>query len=181
VSQVPELLNQGTLLLNLTTLADIMLGKVDTWDHPAIRQLNPTLVALLPHQNVTVVLSTSMSSVTSILVQTLGNISKPFADALVGGIFPVESTGRVLWADDVAATLDGNSYTLGVWPQVPIIERRYIGFADFTNGGGERLSASARTIASALSDYLDRPFTSVIINGSCLTSPPSGVVSRISR
>ena len=39
-------------MLNLTTLADIMLGTVDTWDHEAIRYLNPTLP--LPSAPITV-------------------------------------------------------------------------------------------------------------------------------
>jgi hypothetical protein len=81
--QLPEVLNRGSLLLNLATLADIYLGTVDTWDHAAIRDLNPELASLLPNKNITVVLSTSTPSVTSILIQTLSSASLAFRDAMV--------------------------------------------------------------------------------------------------
>jgi ABC-type phosphate transport system substrate-binding protein len=201
--QLPEVLNRGSLLLNLATLADIYLGTVDTWDHAAIRDLNPELASLLPNKNITVVLSTSMPSVTSILIQTLSSASQAFRDSMVrthgervhrvgeltpcctwrqvDASFPVERTGRVLWADDVAAALDENAYTLGVWPQLPIVERRYIGFADLINARGERVSASAESVASAVKDYRDQPFTSVLINGSAPLWLALGLMALNSR
>jgi hypothetical protein len=53
--QVPELVGKGTLLLDLSIVADVMLGTVDNWNHSAIRALNPTLAHLLPNQPIMVV------------------------------------------------------------------------------------------------------------------------------
>jgi hypothetical protein len=73
----------------------------------------------------------------------------------------------VVRVDDVASELDDSPYRLAVWPQEPIRTRRYLGFADLINVRGVRVSASAATIASSLSDYRELPFTSSLTNGSC--------------
>jgi phosphate transport system substrate-binding protein len=77
---LPQLQMMAPLALNLSTLADIYLGTVDTWDHPAIRELNPDLQSLLPAQPIIVALPNGDDKATRILIQTLSAASQTFRD-----------------------------------------------------------------------------------------------------
>ena len=76
--QIPGLVGKGALVLNLTTLADILLGTVDTWNHAAIRELNPTLASLLPSAPITVTLPGQNPVVMHILTKSLRAASALF-------------------------------------------------------------------------------------------------------
>jgi hypothetical protein len=77
---VPELVGKGSLLLNLTTVADIMLGLVDNWNHSAIRELNPALAQYLPNAPIIVVTPTGAPTVMLLLTQALSQASESFRD-----------------------------------------------------------------------------------------------------
>ena len=77
-AQLPELVGHGTLVFNLTTLADIMLGHVDNWNHSAIRELNPTLVDYLPNQPITVVTPIGAPTVMLVFTEALSQASPEF-------------------------------------------------------------------------------------------------------
>src|SRR5581483_4808824 len=63
----------GALVLDGPTLADIFLGKVATWDDPAIRKLNPTVK--LPSQAIAVVHRSDGSGTTFIFSDYLSKVS----------------------------------------------------------------------------------------------------------
>jgi hypothetical protein len=77
-SQLPEVLGKGTLVFNLTTLADIMLGIVDKWDHPAIRELNPALASYLPSQFITAVVPGSTPLILQVFLKSMRDASELF-------------------------------------------------------------------------------------------------------
>jgi hypothetical protein len=76
--QIPGLVGKGALVLNLTTLADILLGTVDTWNHAAIRELNPTLASLLPSAPITVALPGQTPLILQVLIKSLRAASALF-------------------------------------------------------------------------------------------------------
>ena len=55
-------LGGALLTLNLTVIADIMLGVIDNWQHPTIVQLNPDLV--LPNAPIVVVVPSTPCEIT---------------------------------------------------------------------------------------------------------------------
>jgi len=89
--QVPSIAEKATLVLNLTTLADILLGNVDNWNHSAIRALNPDLLPHLPNATITVVLPVGVTGediVTLILTEALSAVSTPFRKAVLQPLQP---------------------------------------------------------------------------------------------
>ena len=68
-----EGIQSGQLVLDGTTLADIYLGKVKTWDAPEIKKLNPTLT--LPTAAITVVRRSDGSGTTFLWTNYLSKVS----------------------------------------------------------------------------------------------------------
>jgi phosphate transport system substrate-binding protein len=84
IYQVPGV---STLLkLNGPVLADIFLGKITTWNDPAITQLNPGIS--LPHLSITVIHRSDGSGTTGIFTQYLTQVS-PEWKAAVGASYNV--------------------------------------------------------------------------------------------
>jgi hypothetical protein len=81
---VPGLVNQGTLVLDLATIANITLGSITTWNHEDIRALNPTLANLLPNASITVVIPTDGSApvVRDMFAKSMCAASSLFASAV---------------------------------------------------------------------------------------------------
>lgn len=65
-------------MLDLATVADIMLGTVDNWNHTAIRALNPSLKEHLPNASITVVTPTDDPSTMELFTQALSGASALF-------------------------------------------------------------------------------------------------------
>ena len=78
---MPELVGQGSLLLNLTVLADILLGTIDTWNDTAIQELNPDLGELLPADLITIL--NYDDDALSVVFAALANVSQEFAFAVI--------------------------------------------------------------------------------------------------
>jgi ABC-type phosphate transport system substrate-binding protein len=76
--QVPELVGKGTLVLDLSIVADVMLGTVDNWNHSAIRTLNPTLAHLLPNQPIMVVTPLGSSIAMQLMTESLSGSNAQF-------------------------------------------------------------------------------------------------------
>ncbi|ELR15343.1 uncharacterized protein ACA1_087190, partial [Acanthamoeba castellanii str. Neff] len=74
---LPELVGQGSLLLNLTVLADILLGTIDTWNDTAIQELNPELGDLLPADPI--VILNYEDDALSVVFAALSTVSQEFA------------------------------------------------------------------------------------------------------
>jgi len=73
----------GELKLSRQALADIYLGKITAWNHPAIRATNPTLK--LPRMKITVVRRADASGTSFIFTNYLSKISKEWADQVGAG------------------------------------------------------------------------------------------------
>jgi hypothetical protein len=76
--QIPELVGKGTLLLDLSIVADVMLGTVDNWNHSAIRALNPTLAHLLPNQSIMVITPLGSPIAMRMMTEALSGSSAAF-------------------------------------------------------------------------------------------------------
>lgn len=87
-TQILGLVGKGVLVLNLTTLADILLGTVDTWNHAAIRELNPMLASLLPSAPITVTLPGQDQVVMCILTKSLWAASALFDQMVTDQLLP---------------------------------------------------------------------------------------------
>jgi len=79
---MPELLLEAPLVLDLSTVADIYLGVVSSWNNSAIWLLNPSLADMLPHKTINVFVSTSRPEINIVLVETLSQASQAFKDAV---------------------------------------------------------------------------------------------------
>jgi hypothetical protein len=68
-------------LLNLTVLADILLGTIDTWNDTAIQELNPELGDLLPADPITIL--NYEDDALSVVFAALANVSQDFAFVVI--------------------------------------------------------------------------------------------------
>jgi ABC-type phosphate transport system substrate-binding protein len=80
--QIPGLVARASLALNLTTLADILLGTVASWNDTAIRELNPTLASFLPRANITLALPGQTPGVMRVLIKSLRAASALFNETV---------------------------------------------------------------------------------------------------
>jgi hypothetical protein len=94
-AQIPGLLGKGALVLNLTTLADILLGTVGTWNHAAIRELNPTLTSLLPSAPITVALPGQTPLIMRVLIKSLRAASALFDQTVADQLLPLLLQARL--------------------------------------------------------------------------------------
>jgi phosphate transport system substrate-binding protein len=82
VINVPEV-KAGELKLDGPTLAAIFMGKINKWDDPAIKKLNPE--AKLPSQTITVAHRTDGSGTTFIFTSYLAKVSPEFKEKVGAG------------------------------------------------------------------------------------------------
>jgi hypothetical protein len=95
VRQVPELVGKGKLVFDLPTVADVMLGTVDNWNHSAIRALNPTLAHLLPNQPILVVTPLGAPTVMQLMSEALSGASASFNQLVRSSLFSTCSASRM--------------------------------------------------------------------------------------
>ncbi len=114
--QISSLPANYSLVLDGESLAQIFMGNITTWDHPAIQLLNPTVT--LPHANITIGITPGQAPLESGLFKSLLSLfSSEFASALAsaGNDFinmkPAQE-GRAVSASDAAARLQ----FVQVWP-----------------------------------------------------------------
>ena len=69
----------GQVILDGPTLADIFEGKIQNWNHPAIKKLNPSLT--FPDQAITTVVRSDGSGTTAVFTNYLAQVSKQFKDS----------------------------------------------------------------------------------------------------
>jgi ABC-type phosphate transport system substrate-binding protein len=168
---------RGTLVLNLTTLADIYLGTIDNWNHSAIRELNLDLAGLLPNAPILVFGAAAdprqPPSVEMLLSRALNQASHAFntqvGNALMSD-WPVFRTSRGVLSRDALGALEGSANSLAVLPYSQVRTIRTAGFADLINVAGNRVSPSLDAINSAISDFADQPNTTAFVLGTPLAA-----------
>lgn len=183
---LPELNStDSTLILNRTVLAEIWGGQITTWDHPAIRDLNPDIAAKLPSQTIFVGYSDSSSvlSFPEVFKLTLESFSDDFKAqfAAVNRTFsqlPPALNGN-------AASAGGSSPARAVWLQGRPYGLTYLNYAELTgnasaarmvNKAGTLVSPTVEAIQSAMADfqteYEDGDFTVDILDANGTDSWP---------
>jgi phosphate transport system substrate-binding protein len=109
---IPDLSATTHIQLNGTTLADIFLGKVKTWNDPEITALNSGTT--LPHQTITVVHRSDGSGTTGILTHYLSAVSSAWSSGPGAGTtinWPVGVGAKGNSA--VAAQVKATKYSIG--------------------------------------------------------------------
>ena len=137
----------GKLRLNGTVLADIFLGKIKTWNDPAIAALNPGLT--LPSQRITVVHRSDGSGTTFNFVNYLSKVSPEWKSKVGEGT-------SVRWPTGVGGK--GNegvtAYVKQIKGGIGYIELSYaltnkIAYTAMQNAAGNFVQPSAETIQAA--------------------------------
>ncbi|GAB6183466.1 phosphate ABC transporter substrate-binding protein PstS [Thermodesulfovibrio hydrogeniphilus] len=93
IVNLPEV-NHGALVLDGTTMCEIFLGEIKTWDNPKIKALNPNIK--LPSKPITVIYRSDGSGTTSIFTHYLSGACKKWADSVGFGT-------AVKWATGIGA------------------------------------------------------------------------------
>lgn len=137
----------GKMRLNGTVLADIFLGKIKTWNDPAIAALNPGLT--LPDQRITVVHRSDGSGTTFNFVNYLSKVSPEWKSKVGEGT-------SVRWPTGVGGK--GNegvtAYVKQIKGGIGYIELSYaltnkIAYTAMQNAAGNFVQPSAETIQAA--------------------------------
>ncbi len=80
IYNVPELFDEEPLIFDFDLLTGIYIGQVDTWDHPQIAALNPSVAHLLPNAPIVIVYQTTASSTALLYTTAISNANSTFAD-----------------------------------------------------------------------------------------------------
>lgn len=137
----------GELQLSGPVLANIFMGKITSWNDPAVVKLNPEL--RIPAMPIKVVHRTVGKGSSYILTDFLSKVSPEF-QAHVGRSespdWPVgESAGRT---QDMVDKVEGTAGAIG-YTELNIAEKASLRMASIRNEEGEFVRPSARTIAAA--------------------------------
>ncbi|ADG14070.1 phosphate ABC transporter, periplasmic phosphate-binding protein [Methanocaldococcus infernus ME] len=149
---VPEI-GDKTLKLDGDTLAEIFLGKIEYWDDPKIKALNPDLN--LPHQKIIVIHRSDSSGTTAIFTTYLSLASKEWPEDLVGKLinWPVDKEGRGIGQkgnSGVVAALTKTPYSIAYTELSYAIENN-LPVAALKNKAGNFVKPTDETIKAAVS------------------------------
>ena len=154
VSIVYNLPGVDNLRLSKGALVAIFLGKIEYWDDPMIKELNPK--ASLPHKKIIVVHRSDSSGTTAIFTTYLSIISEEWREKVGAGKvidWPVDKLGRGLGGkgnQGVAAIIKQNPNSIGyVEFAYSINENLQTAFIE--NRDGNFVAPSPETIKSAIS------------------------------
>ena len=143
------------LKLDGQTIGDLFLGKIKTWNDPAIAKLNGG--AKLPSTNVTIVHRSDSSGTTGNFTKYVAAENKEF-DSKVG------SGKEVNWPtgvggkgnDGVAAAIGQNKGSIG-YVELQYAASNNLKFADVKNKSGEFITPSVESTSAAASDLSSVP------------------------
>ena len=154
VSIVYNLPGVDNLRLSKGALVAIFLGKIEYWDDPMIKELNPK--ASLPHKKIIVVHRSDSSGTTAIFTTYLSILSEEWREKVGAGKvvdWPVDKLGRGLGGkgnQGVAAIIKQNPNSIGyVEFAYSINENLQTAFIE--NMDGNFVAPSPETIKSAIS------------------------------
>ena len=142
------------LKLDGKTLADIFMGKIEYWDDPAIKAINPN--ANLPHEKIIVVHRSDSSGTTKIFTTYLCLVSKEFEEKVGSGKlvnWPVDATGRGLGGKGnagVVAILKQTKYSIA-YTELAYALKENLKMVALKNKAGNFVIANETTIKSAVS------------------------------
>jgi phosphate transport system substrate-binding protein len=166
------------LTLNGPVLADIYYAKVTKWNDPAITALNPGLS--LPDATITAVHRSDGSGTTEIFTNALSAFSADWNTNVGAGTsveWPVDKAGNGIGgkgSQGVSAAVQNTSSSIG-YVELSYALANKITFADMINKAGNKVTANAETLQSAMNDFANSftpQLTNIIVNGSGANSWP---------
>ena len=147
---LPEI--KTPLVLSAEVVADIFLGKIEKWNDPKIKALNPS--AALPDTSVMVAYRSDGSGTTAVFADYLSKVSPEWKSKVGAGTslkWPVGLGGK------------GNEGVTGLVKQTPggigyveliYAKSNHLAFADLKNHAGKIITASPQTITAAAAGAL---------------------------
>ncbi|ADB57169.1 phosphate ABC transporter substrate-binding protein PstS [Archaeoglobus profundus] len=141
------------LRLDGKTLADIFMGKIEYWDDPAIKALNPN--ANLPHEKIIIIHRSDSSGTTKIFTTYLCLVSEEFEKKVGSGKlvnWPVDELGRGLGGKGnagVVATLKQTRYSIA-YTELAYALKENLKMVALKNKAGKFVIANETTIKSAV-------------------------------
>ncbi|MGR6466893.1 phosphate ABC transporter substrate-binding protein PstS [Rhizobium sp. PAMB 3182] len=158
-----EGLKPGDLVLDGTTLADIFMGKITSWDDEAIKKLNPDVT--LPSQAIAVVHRSDGSGTTYNFTYYLADVSADWkekigVDKAVEWPVGIGAKGNEGVANNVAQTSGSIGYV-----EYAYAKQNKMTYADMLNKDGKKVAPTAEAFAAAAAnaDWNSKPGYGVIL------------------
>jgi phosphate transport system substrate-binding protein len=140
----------GELRLSGPVVADIFLGKIKTWNDPAIAKLNPEIK--LPALPIQVVHRTEGKGSNYILADFLCKVSREFLARAGRGESPKWPTGASMGrAQDMADKIHATPGSIG-YTELQLAQKASLRVARIKNASGEFIKPTERSIAAAASE-----------------------------
>jgi phosphate transport system substrate-binding protein len=146
------------ITLDGLTLAKIYSGQITRWNDPALQILNPDLK--LPDKPITAIHRSDSSGTTEAFTKYLAAVSADWKNGPGSGTtvkWPVDQLGLGLGESGnagIAIALAKTPYAIG-YIDLPYAIADNVPFANMINAAGQKVSANATTIASAMTDFGD--------------------------
>ena len=168
----------STIVLDRATLADIYLGKLKTWNDPAIAALNPNVK--LPGAGISVIHRSDGSGTTEIFTRALAAFSDEWKNGPGAGAsveWPVDKAGSGVGGKGnagVAAAVQNTPDSIG-YVELSYAVQNKIQFARMVNKAGQTVTAGAASLQAAMADFaggFDAKLTANIVDGAGAASWP---------
>ncbi len=168
----------NSLILNGDVLAGIYNAKITKWSDPAIAALNSGVS--LPDQPITAVHRSDGSGTTEIFTNALSAFSPDWKNNVGAGTsveWPVDKAGNGIGgkgSQGVSAAVQNTPYSIG-YVELSYAIANKIFFTDMINKAGNKVTANAQTLQSAMNDFANSftpQLTNIIVNGPGANSWP---------
>ena len=174
----PEGFKETSLILDRQTLVDIFNAKITKWNDPAIVALNPDMADYLPDAPITAAHRSDGSGTTEIFTKALTFFSPDWTAGGASSIeWPVDKAGNGIGGkgnQGVAAAVINTPNSLG-YVELSYAISNGMKFADLINKAGNKVTANADSVASAMSDFaggFSDKLTATIVDGDGADSYP---------
>ncbi len=167
-----------TLTLDGSTLVNIYNGTTSKWNAPEILALNPGLN--LPDTTITAVHRSDGSGTTEIFTKALASFSDEWKNNVGAGSsveWPVDKSGNGIGGkgnQGVAAAVQNTPNSIG-YVELSYAVANKIPYADMLNQSGNKVTANADSLASAMNDFASAftdKLTNNIVDGAGANSWP---------
>lgn len=167
-----------TLTLDRNTLVGIYDATITKWNDPAIVALNPGIN--LPDKSITAVHRSDGSGTTEMFTNALSSFSPTWKTNVGAGTsveWPVDKAGNGIGGkgnQGVAAAVQNTPDSIG-YVELSYAIANKIAYADMINKAGNKVTANADTLASAMNDFANNftdKLTNIIVNGPGANSWP---------
>jgi phosphate transport system substrate-binding protein len=167
-----------TLTLDRNTLVGIYDATITKWNDPAIMALNPKIK--LPDKGITAVHRSDGSGTTEMFTKALASFSDTWKNSVGAGTsveWPVDKAGNGIGGkgnQGVAAAVQNTPNSIG-YVELSYAIANKIAYANMINKAGNKVTAKADTLASAINDFANTftdKLTNTIVDGPSANSWP---------